>query len=293
MPKFEDDPKVMIDCLAHRCRLSDTACLARYRRALSPPNNFEIQYVGLEKCLECETGKRLADAESKNIVGSDNRPKTGGHAGQPIVGADLCVRPFIRHKLNHPQTKEEKMEPQKICKRCGKGKPISEFGHHHSTKDGLSTLCRDCFSLMTKESAKKRYGIGGAGLKAGIDAVDPPPSRPGHGGLVGSDLCVRAKEDHPPQRLPAKGGKSSAKGGHAGPLLRETEPPTPSLDDDPVAIQLRLAVQATARAYEMAKSSPDLYKYVPRLAVIFSETLLRSLPWIGVSVLGDWVRKDG
>lgn len=32
----------------------------------------------------------------------------------------------------------------KHCNKCGKDKPISEFGKNKSKKDGLQTMCKEC-----------------------------------------------------------------------------------------------------------------------------------------------------
>lgn len=35
----------------------------------------------------------------------------------------------------------------KHCNKCGKDKPISEFGKNKSRKDGLQTMCKKCIVL--------------------------------------------------------------------------------------------------------------------------------------------------
>lgn len=41
----------------------------------------------------------------------------------------------------------------KHCNKCGKDKPISEFGKNSSKKDGLQSMCKEC----TKEYKKLHY----------------------------------------------------------------------------------------------------------------------------------------
>lgn len=49
------------------------------------------------------------------------------------------------------------MEQTKICKKCGKELPISQFGHLHTATDGLRSECRACFRSAIKEAwAKKK-----------------------------------------------------------------------------------------------------------------------------------------
>lgn len=46
--------------------------------------------------------------------------------------------------VNSKPTKIQQAEPGKFCKRCKTTKPISGFGNHARTLDGLQPLCRDC-----------------------------------------------------------------------------------------------------------------------------------------------------
>ena len=38
----------------------------------------------------------------------------------------------------------------KHCNKCGKDKPISEFGKNKSKKDGLQTMCKECVRAYGK-----------------------------------------------------------------------------------------------------------------------------------------------
>ena len=38
----------------------------------------------------------------------------------------------------------------KHCNKCGKDKPISEFGKNKSKKDGLQTMCKGCVRAYGK-----------------------------------------------------------------------------------------------------------------------------------------------
>jgi len=43
----------------------------------------------------------------------------------------------------------------KICKRCGKLKPLTEFYKHKGFKDGLSCYCKECYSKKHREYYNK------------------------------------------------------------------------------------------------------------------------------------------
>ena len=42
------------------------------------------------------------------------------------------------------------MEPSKVCTKCGREKPLSEFGKQTRNKDGLSYHCRLCRRIYNK-----------------------------------------------------------------------------------------------------------------------------------------------
>lgn len=39
----------------------------------------------------------------------------------------------------------------KVCPRCGREKPLSEFGHYAGNADGRSTYCRECNRSFYRE----------------------------------------------------------------------------------------------------------------------------------------------
>lgn len=43
------------------------------------------------------------------------------------------------------------MAETKICKKCGRELPVTEFYPHKHTKDGLDTYCKECKAQATKE----------------------------------------------------------------------------------------------------------------------------------------------
>lgn len=76
--------------------------------------------------------------------------KTGRIA--PYMDVKSCFEP----KINKEIKTEKKMETQdtittKVCRTCGRELPVSEFGHHHLTKDGYNPDCRECRSKRMKD----------------------------------------------------------------------------------------------------------------------------------------------
>ena len=44
----------------------------------------------------------------------------------------------------------------KVCSKCGKELPLSEFYKHPSTKDGLMNHCKGCHYTVTRKNLEKR-----------------------------------------------------------------------------------------------------------------------------------------
>lgn len=44
----------------------------------------------------------------------------------------------------------------KLCKKCGRTLPVSEFNKNAKSKDGLHTYCRNCHNDMTRKAYLKR-----------------------------------------------------------------------------------------------------------------------------------------
>ena len=44
----------------------------------------------------------------------------------------------------------------KVCSKCGKELPLSEFYSHSSTKDGLMNHCKGCHYTTTRKNLEKR-----------------------------------------------------------------------------------------------------------------------------------------
>ena len=59
------------------------------------------------------------------------------------------------------------MEDTKICPKCGRELPRSEFSMKTNSKDGLQSYCKDCIREASRKSYEKRKGL----LKATRDAI--------------------------------------------------------------------------------------------------------------------------
>lgn len=44
----------------------------------------------------------------------------------------------------------------KVCKRCGRELPVSDFYTNNKAKDGLATYCKECSNVLSVEYARKR-----------------------------------------------------------------------------------------------------------------------------------------
>ena len=44
----------------------------------------------------------------------------------------------------------------KVCKKCGRELPISDFYTNSKAKDGLATYCKECSNVLSVEYARKR-----------------------------------------------------------------------------------------------------------------------------------------
>ncbi|WP_327580987.1 endonuclease VII domain-containing protein [Nonomuraea sp. NBC_00507] len=46
----------------------------------------------------------------------------------------------------------------KYCARCAEIKPKAEFGSNRASKDGVTTYCKPCHAVVTRENKVKKYG---------------------------------------------------------------------------------------------------------------------------------------
>lgn len=63
------------------------------------------------------------------------------------------IVPYLSVRDCFTLKEEEKMEDEiktKVCPECGRELPVTEFGKHVRTKDGLQPLCRECSSKKAK-----------------------------------------------------------------------------------------------------------------------------------------------
>jgi len=66
------------------------------------------------------------------------------HLSQPCSTPQAVEKATIREKKKNPIITE------KICRRCLKEKPISEFEEYKKNDDGISQWCRDCEKELSR-----------------------------------------------------------------------------------------------------------------------------------------------
>lgn len=76
--------------------------------------------------------------------------KTGKSTGY------LQEKPCFERKTQQNETiMEENTEKTKVCKKCGRILPVSEFNRHYRTADKLQPYCKECQGNCAKEARKK------------------------------------------------------------------------------------------------------------------------------------------
>jgi hypothetical protein len=60
----------------------------------------------------------------------------------------------LPHDLSGSATRRYLME-NRICNKCGKDLPLTEFNHHNECKEGRRHTCKECVSIEHKEYLKK------------------------------------------------------------------------------------------------------------------------------------------
>lgn len=63
-----------------------------------------------------------------------------------IIGQNLTPKAHGQMRMPEPETK--------VCRGCGKAKPLSDYWHHPSTPDGLQLRCIEC--IKTARGKQKR-----------------------------------------------------------------------------------------------------------------------------------------
>lgn len=75
------------------------------------------------------------------------------------------IKPIINIMEPTELNKPAEAPKTKVCPRCGRELPISDFGRHARTKDGLQPICRECRSKAGMERP----------LRARNDGSEPIP----------------------------------------------------------------------------------------------------------------------
>ena len=129
-----------------RCgRLGETmtkgACLERQDRAENAPDREE------HPCRDCEQGEEIADE-----IGLTQRRK--GAEGEDEEDG-LTQR---RKGAEGEDEEEDGMGDTKVCRKCGREKPLDEFHNDKRLNDGKKNLCKKCTSEYIKGYLRKKRG---------------------------------------------------------------------------------------------------------------------------------------
>lgn len=76
------------------------------------------------------------------------------------------------------------MAETKICKKCGRELPVTEFYAHKHTRDGLDNYCKACKAQATKE---------GRARKKAQNAEDPAEATPALAAFTDDELMSELK----------------------------------------------------------------------------------------------------
>lgn len=63
---------------------------------------------------------------------------------------------FIGSECGHGLKKEESSVPTKVCPKCGRELPTTEFYGNRHNKDGLQDKCKDCQREWNREYLKRK-----------------------------------------------------------------------------------------------------------------------------------------
>lgn len=67
------------------------------------------------------------------------------------------IKPIINIMEPTELNKPAEAPKTKVCSRCGRELPISDFGRHARTKDGLQPMCRECRSKAAQGPRKDGF----------------------------------------------------------------------------------------------------------------------------------------
>lgn len=99
--------------------------------------------VALEESVKCgEIPTKKMKQKIKGYEAAIEKWKT------KIRDAEELIAIYAENKAKAEE--EEKLKSTKLCPRCGKTKPISEFGKDASRSDGIQSCCKECAREKTR-----------------------------------------------------------------------------------------------------------------------------------------------
>lgn len=114
--------------------------------------------MDLEGCEIC-AGDTIEDIKGEKYRVNTYQQAVPIGEGMAIDLHELFHRAAGAIKVCEPEPKAEDEKPAtKVCKCCGRELPVSEFGKHARTKDGLQPTCRECKAKAMKGRKLRRLG---------------------------------------------------------------------------------------------------------------------------------------
>lgn len=140
---------------------------------------------------------------TKTCVRCDNRNPVTGYCIKKSIRVEpddatcACFKPAPGYAGDNdgPADMDPAPAQTKVCKKCGRELPLSEFGKHSKTADGYNSTCRSCIG----ESISRRLRSGSE------DRPKPSPDAVGKDPIGGLELLSALTDDDIAAELGSRG----------------------------------------------------------------------------------------
>lgn len=117
---------------------------------------YEEQHSARQNAAEILAQAKAAEAHvlrhAVPIYSETNPNKVVGHR---LVRIE-ATKPTKSEKPEQPKNETQNSKEMKICTKCGEALPLTAFGKHSKSKDGLNPRCRYCVNEAFRENYAKR-----------------------------------------------------------------------------------------------------------------------------------------